>query len=308
MHIPRHDEIHGAVTNMMTNTPAAKRTLLATQVRKRELLIAPGIFDMISLRIADRKGYQALYMGGYATVASYLGLPDAGLASYTDMVLRAGQMAAGSNTPIIADADTGYGGLLNVQHTVRGFEAAGVAAIQIEDQEFPKKCGHTLGRHVIAAAEMVDKIKVACAARCDPNFLIVARTDARTSLGLDEAIARAQMYRDAGADVLFVEAPESEQEFATIAASIDAPLLANMVEGGRSPLLTKERLAELGFTIAIYPGTGMTAVAAALDHVYEIIATTGATEALDIPRYPIAKMHELMDFDAVWDFDEKWAK
>jgi len=292
----------------MAITPTEKRSVLAARIRNRELLTAPGVYDMISLRIADRLDHPALYMTGYGTVASYLGLPDAGLASYTDMVHRAGQMAAGSATPIIADADTGYGGLLNVQHTVRGYENAGIAAIQIEDQEFPKKCGHTPGRRVIERADMVDKIRVACEARTDANFLIVARTDARTTLGLDEAITRALAYHEAGADVIFVESPESDEEFAAIAAAIDAPLLANMVEGGRSPILSPERLRELGFAVAIYPGTGMNAAAAALEKTYRCIAKTESSVALDTPLYPIADMHNLMGFDAVWDFDKKWAE
>jgi 2,3-dimethylmalate lyase len=289
-------------------TPTEKRAALATRVRRRELITAPGVFDMISVRIADQQKHPALYMTGYGTVASYLGLPDAGLASYTDMVHRAAQMAAGSDTPIIADADTGYGGLLNVQHTIRGFEAAGVAAIQLEDQEFPKKCGHTPGRRVIDTADMVEKIKVACDSRTDPNFLIIARTDSRTALGLDEAIDRALAYREAGADVLFVESPESEQEFAAVAAAIDAPLLANMVEGGRSPVLSRARLVELGFAIAIYPGTGFTAAAAALERAYRCILETGSTADLKIPLYPVTQMHELMGFDAVWEFEKKWTK
>jgi 2-methylisocitrate lyase-like PEP mutase family enzyme len=289
-------------------TPTEKRAALAAHIHNCKLITAPGVYDMISVRIADRQNHPALYMTGYGTVASYLGLPDAGLASYTDMVHRAGQMAAGSTTPIIADADTGYGGLLNVQHTIRGFEAAGIAAIQIEDQEFPKKCGHTAGRRVIDTTDMVEKIKVACDTRQDPNFLIIARTDARTELGLDEALNRARAYRDAGADVVFVESPESEAEFAAIAAAIDAPLLANMVEGGRSPVLSQDRLTELGFAIVIYPGTGFAAAAAALEQTYRCILETGSTSALEVPLYPVAEMHELMDFGSVWDFEKKWAK
>jgi 2,3-dimethylmalate lyase len=285
-----------------------KRAVLAKRIRERDLVIAPGVFDMISTLVASQQSHPALYMTGYGTVASYLGLPDAGLASFSDMVLRAGQMANASDTPLIADADTGFGGLLNVQHTIRGFETAGVAAIQIEDQQFPKKCGHTVGRLVIPKDEMVQKVKVACAARSDPNFLIVARTDARTANGLEDAIERALAYRDAGADVLFVESPESEEEFSAVAAAIDAPLLANMVEGGRSPLITRARLAELGYALAIYPATGMLATATALDSAYRHIAEQGTSMGSEVPLYPIVDMHKLMGFEQVWDFEARWGE
>lgn len=285
-----------------------KRRAFAARVRRRELCVAPGVFDMISLRVADRQGHAALYMTGYGTVASHLGLPDAGLAGYDEMCGRARVMAAATAIPLIADADTGFGGLLNVSRTVRGYEDAGVAAIQIEDQEFPKKCGHTPGRKVVPLRDMVRKVEVACAARSDPDFLIVARTDARTGLGLDEAIRRAQAYRAAGADVIFVEAPESDAEFAQIAAAVDAPLIANMVEGGRSPLLSAARLRELGFAIAIYPGSGFLAATAALEATYRHLLATGSTGDLATPLYPIAEMHRLMGFEEVWAFDRRWSE
>ena len=285
-----------------------KRRSFAARVRQRELSIAPGVFDMISLRVADRQGHSALYMTGYGTVASHLGLPDAGLAGYSELCDRARVMAAAASTPLIADADTGFGGLLNVARTVRGYEDAGVAAIQIEDQEFPKKCGHTQGRKVIPTREMVRKIEVACETRRDPDFLIVARTDARTGLGLDEAICRALAYRAAGADAIFIEAPESESEFVHIAAAVDAPLLANMVEGGRSPLLSAARLRELGYAIAIYPGCGFLAATAALEATYRYLFETGSTVDLDVPLYPITEMHRLMGFEEVWAFDRRWVE
>ena len=289
-------------------TAKEKRKILTELIGSEQLTVAPGVFDMLSAKIADRENHQVLYMSGYATVASYLGLPDAGLASYTDMVGRAGSIASVTSVPLIADADTGFGGLLNVQHTVRGFEKAGVAAIQIEDQEFPKKCGHTLGRRIIDAEDMVDKISVAVDSRKDSNFLIIARTDARTSLGLDEAIDRALAYRRAGADVLFVESPESESEFGEIASRIDAPLLANMVEGGRSPVLSKSRLEGLGYSLAIYPGTGFFAAASALKDVYAHILETGSSLGSGRSLYPIEEMHELMGFEKVWEFEKKWEK
>ncbi len=289
-------------------TPREKRRYFANLIKDQEVVLAPGVFDMVSAKLAERESHSALYMSGYATVASYLGLPDAGLASYADMVDRARSIASAVDVPLIADADTGFGGLLNIQHTVRGFEDAGVAAIQIEDQEFPKKCGHTTGRRVIPVEEMVQKIEVAVESRTDSNFLIIARTDARTSLGLEEAIDRALAYQTAGADILFVESPEKESEFAEIAHRLDAPLLANMVEGGRSPVLSQERLQELGYAIAIYPGTGFFAAAAALKAVYAHVGKTGSSLGVKNSLYPIDEMHKLMGFEDVWDFEKKWAK
>jgi len=175
-----------------------QRANIRARLARKELLIAPGVFDGISARIADQMGFEALYMTGYGTVASYLGLPDAGIATYTDMVSRVSVIAGGTSTPLIADGDTGYGGLLNVQYSVRGYESAGAIAIQLEDQEFPKKCGHMLGRRVVPIEDMVDKIKVALASRDSSDFLIIARTDARTSLGLDEALRRADACAKAG--------------------------------------------------------------------------------------------------------------
>ncbi len=175
------------------------RQRLAARQEAKELIVAPGVYDMISLRLADRLGFEALYMTGYGTVASHLGLPDAGLATYSDMVGRVERMAQMARTPLIADADTGYGGLLNVEYTVRGYERAGAAGIQIEDQEFPKRCGHTPNRRVIDAEDMVLKVRAAVESRASRDFLVIARTDARTSLGLDEALRRAELYARAGA-------------------------------------------------------------------------------------------------------------
>jgi 2-methylisocitrate lyase-like PEP mutase family enzyme len=273
----------------------------------RRFIVAPGIYDMISARIADAMGFDCLYVTGFGTVASHLGVPDAGIATFTDMVGRVGTMARGCATPVIADADTGYGGLLNVRHTVLGYEAAGVSGIQLEDQEMPKKCGHTPGRRVIPAEEMVLKIKVAVEARRDPNMLIVARTDARTTLGLDEAIRRGRMFAAAGADVIFIESPETEAEMAAIGKAIDKPLLANMVEGGRTPILPAKRLAELGYAMAIYPGAGFLAAAQALDRVYAHLKAEG--DSLGIGEsYGFKRMTELMGFPEVWAFDAKWAQ
>lgn len=272
-----------------------------------EFVLAPGVYDLISALIADRMGFQALYMTGYGTVASYLGLPDAGIATYRDMVERAGRIAQMTKTPLIADADTGYGGLLNVAHTVRGYEHVGVAAIQLEDQQFPKKCGHTPNRKVIPLEEMVQKIKVASDARSSDKFLIIARTDARTGLGLDEAIRRGVAYREAGADVVFVESPESEDEMRRINAEIDAPTLANMVEGGRTPIMSKSELERVGYNVAIFPGAGFLATSAALENVYGDLLENGRTTDRS-PLYSFAEFNKLIGFQDVWDFDKKYTE
>jgi 2-methylisocitrate lyase-like PEP mutase family enzyme len=276
-------------------------------LRAGEFITAPGVFDMISAKIADHLNFNALYMTGYGVVASHLGLPDAGLASYADMVGRVERICSLTTTPLIADGDTGYGGLLNVRHTVRGYEKAGAAGIQIEDQEFPKKCGHTPGRRVISAQDMVRKIRVAVEARQCDDFLIVARTDARSSLGLDEALRRAEQYQRAGADILFVEAPESEAELQRIGGSFDVPVLANMVEGGRTPILSRERLRELGFAVAIFPATGFLASAAALHGVFRELKNSGSSDALHAPLFNFEEMNRLMGFEEVWAFDREHA-
>src|SRR5215204_6292854 len=218
------------------------RTRLKDVLASGTFVLAPGVFDMFSARVADRIGFPALYMTGYGVSGSYLGVADAGLVTYRDMVERARTIADGTSVPLIADADTGFGGLINVRETVRGYEAAGVQAIQIEDQEMPKKCGHTPNRRVIPTREMCRKIEVAVNARTRDDRLIIGRTDARTGLGLDEAIERGKAFAKAGADVIFVEAPESEDEFKRIGEAIEAPLLANMVPTGKSPAVSAEKL------------------------------------------------------------------
>ncbi len=288
-------------------TPDAKRRQLKARLSQPGLIIAPGVFDMISALVADRMGFDLLYMSGYGTVASYLGLPDAGLATYTDMIGRVTTFAQGTQTPLIADGDTGYGGLLNVDHTIRGYESAGVAGIQLEDQEFPKKCGHTPGRRVIPMNDMVRKIKVASDARSSADFLIVARTDARTSLGLDEALRRAEAYGAAGADILFVESPETVEEMTRIAGAFDKPVVANMVEGGRTPVLSREELDALGFRIAIYPGTGFLAMGYALEQAYGALLRNGSSAAVADRLYDFQAFSRLVGFERVWEFDKAHA-
>jgi len=292
----------------MTNDPSAdKRKRFAERIRQNRLVTAPGVFDLISAKFADRLGFDAIYMTGYGVVASHLGLPDAGLATYSDMVGRAGQIAGATVTPLVADGDTGYGGLLNVRHTVRGYEAAGVTAIQLEDQEFPKKCGHMLGRKVVPMADMAAKVRVAADSRSDPDFLIIARTDARTTLGLDEALRRAEAYLKAGADMLFVESPESVGEMEKIGRTFaGVPLMANMVEGGRTPLLDAQALERLGYRFAIFPAIGFLAAGAALDLAYRGLRERGSSAGLEVPLYPFRDFSALMGFDEIIEFDRTY--
>ncbi|MDF0541778.1 isocitrate lyase/PEP mutase family protein [Sphingobium sp. H39-3-25] len=278
---------------------------LKAALKNGEMIVAPGIYDLISGLIADNMGFKALYVTGYGTVASYLGLPDAGLATYTDMLTRVAQIAEKTKTPIIADADTGYGGLLNIRHTVRGYEHAGVTAIQFEDQVSPKKCGHTPYREVVSIDEMTRKIQVACDSRSSDDFLIVARTDARTGYGIDEAIKRGQAYAAAGADVIFIESPETEEELKLIGERIDAPLLANMVNGGKTPMLPAAKLAELGYQIAIFPAAGFLSAGAALEAAYGELrnhgTSTGETAMYDFPAFT-----RMLGFEDIWEFERKY--
>jgi 2-methylisocitrate lyase-like PEP mutase family enzyme len=278
---------------------------LKDAIRSGEFILAPGVFEMISAMIADKVGFRALYITGYGTVASYLGLPDAGIATYSDMIDRVASIAGRTKTPIIADADTGYGGLLNVRHTVRGYEQAGVTAIQLEDQEFPKKCGHTPNRRVVPLEDMTRKIEVAIDSRQSDDFLIIARTDARTGLGLDEAIRRGKAFASAGADIVFVESPESEEEMLRIAESIDAPVMANIVNGGRTPLISAERLQSLGFAVAIHPALGFLSMGAALKKAYTDLYQNGETsEAIEL--YDFEQFNELLGFPDIWEFEKKY--
>ena len=272
-----------------------------------EFIVAPGVFEMFSAKIADRMGFKALYMTGYGVSASHLGQPDAGLVTYRDMVERARTIAEGTQTPLIADADTGFGGLLNVRETVRGYEAAGVQAIQIEDQETPKKCGHTPDRRVVPLADAVKRIEVAVEARRSSDFLVIARTDARTGLGLDEAIRRAKAFAKAGADILFVEAPESEDEFKRVGGELAgaARLLANMVPSGKSPDVGARKLEAFGFSIAIYPSAGMAPVCHALEASFSYLKEKGTLQGSPVPGYEMKRLHELVDFQDVWDFEKR---
>lgn len=267
---------------------------------------APGIYDMIAATVANKIGFDFVYASGYWLTASAYGIPDAGLVSVTQLTDRVAQLCETSEAQVIADADTGFGGLLNVAHTVRGYECAGVCAIQLEDQEFPKKCGHTPGKRVTTPAAMVDKIKVAVDTRAD--MLVIARTDARQPEGFDAAIERAQAYAEAGADIIFVEALETEDEMARACAAIGAPMLANMANGGVSPILPAARLAEIGYAMAIFPAMTSLAAAQAVETSLRHLKETGSSFAPDAPHFDFKEFCELIGFPEVWEFEQKWAR
>jgi 2,3-dimethylmalate lyase len=262
----------------------------APRARLRELLsagppvMAPGAYDALSARLVEQAGFDVVYMTGFGTTASLIGRPDVGLLSGSEMVENARRIVAAVDVPVIADADTGYGNAINVVRTVQLYEQAGVAGIQLEDQVTPKKCGHMSGKQLIGADEMVGKLRAAVEARRDPDLLVIARTDAVAVTGTDDAIARARAFADAGADVLFVEAPTSEADIERVAAELRgvAPLVFNWAEGGRTPPLSLERITELGFSLVIYPIGTLLAATAGIRSLLATLKSDGVpTAALD---------------------------
>ena len=281
---------------------------LRAKIEAREFFVAPGIHDMITAVVADKVGFEVVYGSGYWTTASAYGLPDAGIASYTQMLDRMATLVRTTNAAVIGDADTGFGGLLNVHHTVRGYEEAGISAIQIEDQEFPKKCGHTPYKRLIPIEDMVEKVKVAVAARKDPNFLIIARTDARQSEGIEGSIARAKAYAAAGADVAFCEALTTEDEMRRACDEVPAPMMANMANGGLTPVLQADVLKDIGYAYAIYPSLTSLIAASAIEAALHRLKDHGDGEPADMPMFDFKEFCGMIGFQQVWDFEKKWAR
>ncbi len=281
--------------------------IIREKLSRKEFFVAPGMQDMVAAAIANKVGFDIVYGTGYWLTASASGLPDAGIATYTQMLDRMATLVKTSNAAVIADADTGYGGLLNVHHTVKGYEAAGVTVIQLEDQEFPKKCGHTPFKRLIPLEDMVEKVKVAADARQDKeNFLIIARTDARQSEGLDGVLKRLDAYAAAGADILFPEALASQEEMKTACAAFEKPCMANMADGGLTPILPAKVLEDLGYAFAIFPSMTSLVAAAAMEKALMALKTKG--DYADIPIFDFKEFCGLIGFQEVWDFEKKWAK
>jgi carboxyvinyl-carboxyphosphonate phosphorylmutase len=282
--------------------------LLRKLIAERETIVAPGAYDALTARILEQAGFPAIYMTGFGATASLLGRPDVGLLTMSEMVDNARRIAQAIDVPLIADADTGYGNPLNVVRTVHEYERAGVSAIHIEDQVTPKKCGHMENKQVVAASEMVEKVRAAVEARTSTDFLIIARTDARAVEGLESALRRARMYREAGADVLFVEAPQSELEVVRIAGELaDAPLLFNFAEGGKTPPVSLDRLRELGYRIVIFPIGALLAATTAVRKLAAEIRAHGTPIALLSETVSFQEFNQMIGLSEIQQLERRFS-
>jgi len=282
------------------------RQTLKQLLKRNKLLVAPGCFDGLSARLVQEAGFEAAYLSGGA-VARSMGIPDIGLVTMSESIERAAQVVSAINIPIIADADTGYGNAVNLVRTVREFERAGVAAIHIEDQITPKRCGHLDGKEVISLGEMTQKLQAALAARSDPDFAIIARTDARGVNGFDDAIKRGQTFAQLGVDAIFVEAPQSEQELAEIPKRIpNVPLLVNVFKGGKTPMLPVERLEKIGYRIAIYPSETQRAGIFAMRTALATLRHEGTTESIDAALTTFKDRDKVVDLDGWQKFEKEF--
>ena len=263
-------------------------------IEKHQAAVFPGVYDALSAKIAERAGFELAFISGYAVSATYIGEPDIGLLTQTEIVERARRICRGVEMPIIVDADTGYGNALNVARTVRELIDAGAAGCFLEDQQWPKRCGHMRGKKVVGRGEYLARIRAAVDARRDADFFIVARTDAIADGGLDEAVARAEAARAAGADATFIEAPRSPDELAAVGRRAPKPTVANMVEQGRTPLRSRDELAALGFQLILYPLTGLFAAARALETAYGRLLAEGDTAGYEDQLFAFERFNELL--------------
>jgi 2-methylisocitrate lyase-like PEP mutase family enzyme len=251
-------------------------------IREHRIFVGAGVYDPLSAKLAQRAGFNSVILSGYAVAAAYLGEPDIGLLTQSEMLDVARRVCRAVDIGVIVDGDTGYGGVLNVQRMVRELIGMGARGILLEDQTWPKRCGHMQGKSVIPAEEHIQKIRAAREAKGDAPFLITARTDARAVLGLDEAIRRGSAYKEAGADLIFIEAPETVEEIERIAKEVQGPVVINMIEGGQTPILEIERLVELGYLSVGYVLSGLFGAAQALDSTYRKLLASGSSDGLDL--------------------------
>lgn len=281
---------------------------LRQQLRAPGLVIAPGIYDSLSALLAERAGFTALYLSGAAIAYTRFGRPDIGLVDMGEVAETLANIAERVSVPVIVDGDTGFGNALNVQRTVRRFERAGAAAIQLEDQTMPKRCGHLKGKTLVSTGEMTGKIKAALDARVNEDFLIVARTDAVAVEGLDAALDRARAYAEAGADMLFVEALRTEEDMRRACGELGplAPMMANMVEGGQTPIRGREELADIGYSLAIFPGGTVRAAAHFLAGYFESLQATGTTDTYRDRMYEFDELQKLVGTGEMLDLGRKY--
>ena len=285
----------------------SKAAILRRLIQANETLIVPGAYDALSAKIIEQAGFKVMLMGGYSIAASRLAQPDVGYLSMTEMADALKVIIDAVELPVIADGDTGYGNPLSVMRTVQEYEKAGAAAIIFEDQVVPKRCGHMQGKEIIPASEHVQKIKAACQAKQSDDLLIVARTDARGVLGLSEAIERGKLYLEAGADALFIEAPQSARELESIGRAFPGTvLIANMVEGGRTPCLTAADLQQLGFKIVFWPCTALYSITYTLNNVFRILHETGSTAQYQEQMLSFNKFNELVGLDKYLELDKRY--
>jgi 2,3-dimethylmalate lyase len=277
-------------------------------LREPGIIVAPGAYDCLTAKLIEGQGFPAVYMTGAGTALTRLGKPDLGFATLSEMVSNAAAIAATVSVPLIADADTGYGGSLNVYRTVREYERAGVAALHLEDQVFPKRCGHLDGKQVISTEEMAVKLRAAVEARSDEDFVLIARTDALAVTGLDDTLRRCRVYAEAGADVLFVEAVRTREEIERVVREVNVPLLYNFVEHGKSPLLPVPELQRLGFKMVIFPGSIMLAVLPLVHEILGAIKEHGTTAALLGRMTNVVALFETMGLSEMLAFDARVAR
>jgi 2,3-dimethylmalate lyase len=283
-----------------------KTSLLKKYILDSEILVMPGAHDALSARIIEKAGFKALFIGGYPATAALMGKPDISFLTLPEMVDHLARLTDTVNIPILVDGDTGHGGVLNVARTVREFERAGAAGLFIEDQVFPKRCGHMEGKQVIGREDMVAKIKAALDARRDPDLVIMARTDALAVLGVDEAIERGNLYREAGADVIFVEAPRSIEEMRRINQEVEAPTLANNVEGGKTPFLPAKELEAIGYNLVIYPASATYAAAKAMTGLMEELKSTGTTAGFGDRMWQFSEFNKFIGLEELRQLEQRY--
>ena len=284
------------------------RASLREQLEDRnKIIVLPGVFDALSAKIAEHVGFEAMFQTGYGSSAALLGMPDFGLLNSGETVDNALRIIRAVRAPVLVDADTGYGNPLNVWRLVRDLESLGAAGIFLEDQVWPKRCGHMVGKEVISKDEYIPKLKAALEARQSKDFIIVARTDARAPMGLDEAIERGKAYRKAGADVIFVEAPRSIEELKKVASEIDAPLVANMIEDGVTPNLPASELLKLGYQIAVFPLSAIYSATFAMRQVLTELKNTGTTNDARKVMVTFKDFNQFMDLEHFTDLERRYA-